>query len=207
MTVIAYNKGILAADTRALHDNGSAGSLAACKVEKLRVLVLGALAVAVSGAVPSDKNWLEIENCFLRTVIQMEILTPCSRLMIDTEDLETIGSVSRNFIVMSKKHVYYMCFSGEETDLRNGLTRLNENDNIAFGTGAHCAYIAMSAGKDAAEAVKFTGTVESTVGGPFDHVYQNDLKDFMNVSPKMTEIVERMKKITAKHSTSKGNSL
>lgn len=193
MTVVAYNKGILAADTRALHDNVSGSSTAAIKVQKLKSLGFGTFAVAVSGSVPSEQGWKEIEVCFFRSLIQMEILTPCNTLFLDKKDLKLINSLSRNFIVMTHEHVYYMCFSNEEKNLSNGLTRLNKDDKIAFGSGSHCAYIAMDAGKNAIDAVKFTATVESTVGGPFDYVDQKELRQFIGNESKEGLIIKRMK--------------
>jgi hypothetical protein len=176
MSIIAYAKRVLAADSRALHqvaDNAGHHGASAYPAIKLKVFDQ-ALAIACAGGVLSQTNWKSAHAIFKSAIMEME-LDEMHQAAMDPAFLQILGMKHNSFILMTKKGVYYISAENASKDGQNGIRLLDPEQPLFYGSGSRMTHVAVTHGYDAKKAVEFTVTVEPTCGGEVLSVRQQDL--------------------------------
>lgn len=176
MSIIAYAKRVLAADSRALHqitDNGGHHGTSAYAAIKLQVFDQ-ALAIACAGGVLSQTAWKSVHAIFKSAIMEME-LVELHQLTVEPAFLQILNLNLNSFILMTKKGVYYISRENATEDGKNGILRLDPEQPLFYGSGSCITHVAVTHGYDAKQAVDFTVTIEPTCGGEVLSVRQQDL--------------------------------
>lgn len=194
MTIIAYNKGLIAADSRSIQkmgENDVDSFFTAHQTTKLKVEGRGTMAIAVCGPVPSKIEWERISDLFLKKLVIAECIEEIDTAPFTVAEASSIKAHQRFFIAMTKDHTYYM--SAGESGETNSLTRVDPDTEIAYGTGARVAYIGMRGGLDTLESVKLAAQVDHNCGGPFLSARQSELKPFIQEEGEFKDLVTDLK--------------
>lgn len=170
MTVIAYTRGILATDSRALvHDTYAQDVKAAFPVVKCKSHK-NKFAVAATGTVFTDKEWKDMLDMVEVVLGFIEIGN--APMPFDPGFLTgkwfTSGKNAREGLVITRKSAYAIvagCFFEIPFD-----------DCMAFGSGAIVATSMMQQGCDALKAVDMTCQVRTTVAYPLTHYRQKSFR-------------------------------
>lgn len=176
MSIIAYAKHVLAADSRTLHqltDNRGQYGSSAYSAIKLKVFDQ-ALAIACAGGVLSQTAWKSANAIFKSAIMEME-LDELEQSTLDPVFLRILNMKVNSFILMTKKGVYYISHENANKDGENGIRRLDPEQPLFYGSGSRITHVAVTHGYDAKQAVDFTVTIEPTCGGDVLSVRQQDL--------------------------------
>lgn len=171
MTVIAYHKGVLAADSRGLVLNSQFNknfTNAAAVVRKAKLLGGGCFALAVTGTVPSETEWCQMDHACRLLLTFIEICDEVLPWNAERYTKKHFVDTHRHAILMSRKAVYSI------VDGHVGC--LPKGEPLSFGTGAVVAHSAMQAGMDALQATDMACQVKYTCGYPLLSFKQQDLR-------------------------------
>lgn len=186
MTIIAYARDVLAADSRAIHnaeEMGEASLLSASALIKLKVLADDRIAVAVCGPIPTRHDWLEMEQVLLHYCVFLEQLRPELHGVAFEDHHVGLPVFHQRFVMVMTHHSTYLLMreDGKTSSKANGLTEVDPEALIAYGSGANIAYVAFAAGMDAKQTAEFVIEQDSLTGGPILSVRRDQLKPFVKI--------------------------